>query len=307
MPSRKRAVPASREEAGSLPVALGLFVALALPYVLYRADSAEQLRDSKLALQAAGAALALGAVAWTALRRAFPFPAFRTLSAAGRAAAAAIAAALVLSVASGLVNSARVDPLTAAAVLSPLALALAGASRDGARLARSALTAVLAAGAVTGLLAAAQRFLGILRLIPVEAQEPRFLAVALIGNPGDVASALVLPALLFWIRATEPRPLRPRLLAAAGLAACLVGLGATESVDPLAAVGAGLLVHTLLDLSARWKPFVAAIVLLAAASAATGAGRRVLVKLDQLRRGETAEATTQRDIGVLAAFEMIRA
>ena len=39
-------------------------------------------------------------------------------------------------------------------------------------------------------LAALQRFGGVLRL-PVEAPEPRFLATALIGNPGDVGAALV--------------------------------------------------------------------------------------------------------------------
>src|SRR5512135_3197787 len=120
MPSRKRSVPANREEAGSLPVALGLLVALVLPYVLYQADSAEQLRESKLVLQAAGAGLALAALAWGAFRRGSPLPAVRTLSVSGRAAATAIAAALGLSIVSGLVNTARIDLLTAAAVLSPL-------------------------------------------------------------------------------------------------------------------------------------------------------------------------------------------
>lgn len=141
----------------------------------------------------------------------------------------------------------------------------------------------------------------------MEAPEPRFLAAALIGNPGDVAAALLVPAVLLWNRVTAASGLRSRLLAAAGLAACLVGLGATEAIAPLGAFAAAVLFHTLLDVRARWRPFLAAVLLFVAAAGATGAGRRALVKLGELRKGEAARASTQRDIGVLAALEMIRA
>jgi tetratricopeptide (TPR) repeat protein len=43
-----------------------------------------------------------------------------------------------------------------------------------------------------------------------------------------------------------------------------------------------------------------------AALAGTGAGRRALAKLEQIRRGNFAAAATQRDIGFLAAAEMTR-
>jgi O-antigen ligase len=307
MPPKRAAAPAPREGPEAFLVPLGLLVALVVPYLVWLADSPEQLRDSKLVVQAAGAAIALAGLAWEAWRQGSPFPTFGELPAAGRIAVAAIATAFALALASGVVNEARVDPLTAAAVLSPVALALAGASRRGAAAGRRVVTALLLAGVLTGLLAAAQRFVGLFRLIPIEATEPRFLAVALIGNPGDVAAALLFPALLLSVRMTAEDGWRPRLLAAAGLAACLVGLGATESIAPFGALGAGLLAHTLLDLRARWKPLVAALLLAAAAAAATGTLRRALVKLDQLRRGETATATTQRDIGILAALEMVRA
>ena len=39
----------------------------------------------------------------------------------------------------------------------------------------------------------------------------------------------------------------------------------------------------------------------------TGAGSRFLLKVDEIRRGDLASATTQRDIGLLAAREIIRA
>ncbi len=310
MPKKKTAVPAGgdppRHGVAALLVPFGLLFALVLPFFVWLADSPEQLRDVKLVLQAFGAATALAPLALQALRRR-PLPGLGDLSSAGRFAAGAFAAALGLALVSGVTNLSRVDPLTAAAVLSPLALLLVGASRPGEAAAPRVFAALMIAGAATGLLAGAQRFLGVLRILPMEAPEPRFLAAALIGNPGDVAAALLVPAVLLWIRVTSAPDLRPRLVAAAGLAACLFGLGATEAIAPLGAFAASVLFHTLLDIRARWRPFLAAALLFAAAAGVTGAGRRALEKLDQFRRGEAAEASTQRDIGVLAALEMIRA
>jgi hypothetical protein len=303
-PSAAVSSPAGAEAA---LVPLGLLTALVLPFFVWLADSPEQLRDSKLALQALGASIALLGLGLEAYRRRRPLPRLRDLSAAGRAAAAALAGALVLALVSALANSARVDPLTAAAVLTPLALAAAGASGTGAAAVPRLFSGLMLAGVVTGLLASAQRFFGILRIIPIEAPESRFLASALIGNPGDVAAALLFPALLLWIRMTGAPAWRPRLLAAAGLAACLLGLAATESMAPLAAFAAAVLFHTLLDARARWRPFLAAALLLAVATVVTGADRRVALKLRQFRQGRIGAATTQRDIGFLAALEMIRA
>ena len=305
MPARKT-VDAPREGAESFLVPAGLLVALVLPFFVWLADSPDQLRDSKLAVQALGASVALAGLLFDAIRRGVPFGPLGGAPAFGRVAVLALSGALALSLVSGLARSERVDPLTAAAVLSPLALAVAGASRSGAAAAPRLFGALAVAGAATGLLAAGQRYLGGLRIIPIDAPEPRFLAVALIGNPGDVAAALLLPALVCWVRMTGTRG-RARLLPATGLGACLLGLGATEAIAPLGAFAAAVLLHTLLDLRTRIRPLLAAVLLFAAAAGATGAGRRALEKLDQLRRGDTAVATTQRDIGALAAVEMIRA
>jgi tetratricopeptide (TPR) repeat protein len=312
MPGRKTIRPSparasSPAGAEAILVPLGLLAALVLPFFVWLADSPEQLRDSKLVLQAAGATIALLGLALEAYRRQRPFPGFRDLPGAGQAAVSALAGVLVLALASAVANSARVDPLTAAAVLSPLALAAVGASDTGTAAAPRVFGGLMLAGAVSGLLAAAQRFLGVLRIIPMEAPEPRFLAAGLVGNPGDLAAALLFPAVLLWIRMTGERPQRGRLFAAAGFTACLVGLGATESMAPLAALAAGVFVHFLLDVRARWRPFAAAILLFAIATGVTGAGPRALQKLGELRRGRIGAATTQRDIGVLAAVEMIRA
>jgi O-antigen ligase len=310
MPKKTTAVPAAAaprpEGVEALLLPLGLLLALVLPFVVWLADSPEQLREVKLGLQALGATMALAGLSLGSLRRR-PLTDLADLSPAGRLGAAALAAAIGFALVSGLTNLSRVDPLTATAVLSPLALLLAGTSRAGEAAAPRVLSGLMIAGAATGLLAGAQRYLGILRILPMVAPEPRFLAAALIGNPGDVAAALLFPAVLLWIRLTSVPGLRSRFVAAAGLAACLLGLGATEAIAPLGAFAAAVFFHTLMDLRARWRPFVAAVLLFAAAAGVTGAGRRALVKLNQLRRGETAKASTQRDIGVLAALEMIRA
>ncbi len=312
MPRRKtgrpsRASAPSPAGAESYLVPLGLLVALILPFFVWLADSPEQLRDSKLALQALGATMAILGLAVQAFRRQRPLPALREIRPAGRVAAAGFAGVLALALASGFANSARVDPLTAAAVLSPLTLAVVGISRAGRAAAPRVFAALALAGIATALLASAQRFLGVFRILRIEAPEPRFLAAALIGNPGDVAAALLFPALLLWIRVADASSFRLRLLPASGLAVCLLGLGATEAIVPLVALAAGIVVHALLDLRARWRPLTAAALLFGVAAWVTGAGGRALEKLDEFRKGQVGAATTQRDIGVLAALEMIRA
>lgn len=297
---------ASAPAAGKILVVLGLVFSLALSFFLWLADSPEQMRDGKLAFQAAGAAAALLGLALMARRR-NPLPSLRELPPITRAGLAALAVALLFALVSAVANRSHVDPLTSVAVLSPLALAVAGASSPGAAAARRVFGSLMAVGAATGLMAAAQRFLGVLRIIRMDTPEPRFHAAALIGNPGDVGAVLVAPAVLLWTGLTSATGLRLRLLYGAGLGAALVGLGATEAIAPLGAFAVAVLLHTFLDLRRRWPAFVGAALLLVAAAAGTGAGGRILTKLEQLRSGEVGTASTQRDIGVLAAVEMIRA
>ncbi len=251
-------------------------------------------------MQALGAALAM-----LGLARGGALPALGREPAA-RVAALGLLACLALALLSAAANADVVDPLTVAAVLSPLALLLAGASRPGARVAPAAVIALMAAGAGTGALASLQRWAGLFRL-PLEVPEPRFLAAGLIGNAGDVGMALVVPALLLFTRAAEPGGRAgARGLAALGLAAALLGLFATESVAPELALGGGAMAFVALGFRRR---SLALCALLAAAllAAATGSGRRLLLKLDELRRRDFASATTQRDIGLLAGREMLRA
>lgn len=292
--------------AGELLVPLGLIFSLSLSFLLWLADSADQLRDCKVAFQALGASAALVGLALGARRRR-PILSWREMPPFVRMGLAALGGALAFALVSAFVNQSRVDPLTIVAILAPLALVTAGASAPGAAAAPRVFGALMVAGAATGLLATAQRFLGVLRIIQMDAPEPRFRAAALIGNPGDVGAALVAPTLLLWISLTSATSVRARLLAGFGLLSTLVGLGATESIAPLVAVAAAVLLHTLLDVRRRWILFVGLTFLLVAAAATSGASRRLLAKIGQFRSGQASIASTQRDIGVLAAFEMIRA
>ena len=280
-------------------VRIGILAALALPFLVFSAASSDTLRESKVLVQALGASLALLGLARGEL-----------LPAPGRGRAARVVlfglkAALALALLSAIANANVVDPLTAAAVLSPLALLFLGASAAGAAVAPAALATLMAAGAFTGALAALQRWAGLFRM-SLDVPEPRFLAAGLIGNAGDVGMALVLPALLLFASATTPGATRTRVLASLGLLSTLLGLLATESIGPALAFCAGALLYVALDFPRRR---LALFALLAAAllAGATGAGQRALVKLNQLRTGDVATATTQRDIGLYAAREMVRA
>ncbi len=281
-------------------VVVGILAALVSPFLFFSAASSDALRETKLLVQALGAALAM-----LGLARHGSFPALGPGRAA-RVAAFGLLSVLAFALLSALANVDVVDPLTAVAVLSPLALLFAGASRPGARVAGAAAVALMAAGAATGALAALQRWVGVFRL-PLEAPEPRFLAAGLIGNAGDVGMALVIPAVLLFTRAATPgESTAARVVAAAGLLATLLGLFATESVAPALAFGGGAAAFLALDFRRR-SLALAALVAAALLAVATGAGRRALVKLDELRRGDLASATTQRDIGLLAGREMLRA
>jgi tetratricopeptide (TPR) repeat protein len=294
------AAPGETPETRLVPA--GVILALVLPFVVFSAASSGALRESKVFAQAIGSSLALFGLAAAG---AWGFAAGEDRGRAARVAPFAVAAALVLALASAAVNARVVDPLVLGAILSPFALLAAGASRAGAAVAARAATAVCLAGALSGLLAAAQRWLGILRM-PLEAPEPRFFAAALVGNPGDLAMALVVPAVLLFVTAADRlRPPRLRALAAAGLAATLLGVLATEAVAPALAFGAGALVHVLLA-PRRRAPALAALLAVAGLLAASGGARRAVEKAAQVRRGDFASATTQRDIGLLAAAEMIR-
>jgi O-antigen ligase len=280
-------------------VRIGILAALALPFLVFSTASSDALRESKFLVQALGVSLALLGLARGEL---FPAPG---RGRAARVVLFGLGAALVLALASAIANASVVDPFTAAAVLSPLALLFLGASAAGAAAAPAALATLMAAGALTGALAALQRWAGLFRM-PLDVPEPRFLAAGLIGNAGDVGMALVLPALLLFASSAAPGAIRARLLAALGLFAALLGLLATESVGPALAFGAGAFLYVALDFPRRR---LALFALLAAAflAGATGAGQRAFSKLKQLRMGDVATATTQRDIGLYAAREMVRA
>jgi tetratricopeptide (TPR) repeat protein len=280
-------------------VPIGILAALALPFLVFSAASSDALRESKAAVQALAASAALFGLARGGL---LPAPG---RSRAARVVLLGLGGALALALLSAIANAEVVDPLTAAAVLSPLALLLLGASASGEAVAPAALATLMAAGALTGALAALQRWAGLFRM-PLDVPEPRFLAAGLIGNAGDVGMALVLPALLLFATSATPGAAGRRALAAVGLLAALLGLVATESIGPALAFFAGALLYVALDFPGR-RPALLALLAVALLTGATGAGRRALVKLGQLRSGDVAAATTQRDIGLYSALEMVRA
>jgi O-antigen ligase len=314
--TRPRPPEANREGLGGLLVPLGILAALLLPYFVYSIASSDMLRESKLFGQALGVVLALAGLALTvsaappaAGNAAAPGPANAGVL-AGRGARLPLfffAAAALLALVSAAGNAGWVDPLVAAALAPAAALFMIGRTRAGAACAPRALGVLAMAGVASGLLGSVQRFSGLLRL-PLEAPEPRFFATALVGTPGDLGAALLAPALLLWMRAVSGHVAwRGRLAAAVGLGFVLLGIGATETITPLVAFAAGVVAHLVLRPLARWRPFVLVSVLALGAGAFTGAGRRVLVKWDQVRAGKLGAASTERDIGFLAAAEMVRA
>jgi O-antigen ligase len=294
MPSPEREAPGGARE---LLAPLGTLAALVLPFFVLTLSSAEATREAKLAAQSAGASLVLFGLASL-----FRAPAPRIAwSPAARRAGMALTACLALfaaSFAAGLLRDR--DPLDGLPLLPALALFLWGSTREGETTTRRAISLLVACGAATGLLAALQRFGGLLRL-PVEAPEPRFFATALIGNPGDVGAALVIPALL---AASSLARGGRRLAPGVALVACVAGLAAAGTLAPLVAFASGAAILVALDFRRRLLPAVVAGAATLALLAATGVVQRVAGKVAS---GDVATLTTQRDIGVLSAFESIRA
>jgi O-antigen ligase len=288
----------NREDPGGgveLLAPLGALLAVALPFFVLSLASAETTREAKLAAQAGGAVLVLAGLALTP-----PSEAPASPSGISRFVRRSLLAALTLFVASfavGLVSGR--DPLDALPLLSALALAAWGATRAGESASGRSLDLLVVCGAATGVLAALQRFAGLLRL-PVEAPEPRFFATALIGNPGDVGAALVIPALLAASWLAEGRR---RFASALALACCVSGLAAAATLAPLAAFVAGAAVLVSFDLRRRLVPALAAAAATVVLLAGTGVLRRAAEKVAS---GDVTTLTTQRDIGVLAALETIR-
>jgi O-antigen ligase len=271
-------------------------MAVLLPFFVFSLRSNDALRECKLSVQCLGAALVLWGLASerTGTQR------------VGRGVRVALLGLVVLLALSGSLAARTLDPFDFVPVLAAGALLLGGASRPGAAFARRLFAATMLAGVATGVLAVGQRFLGFWSP-PVDVTQPRFAATALMGNPGHVGAALVLPSLLLWMRLwSGDVAFRRRLLFVAGLLAVLAGLGATETVTALAAVAAGLAIHLLLDFKRRWRIFLVGAVVASMAAGATGTLGRIGNKVRELRSGNLAAASTQRDIGLLAALEMIR-
>lgn len=287
-------------DTGVLLLTLGLLLATALPFVVVSVLSDEVHHEAKLFAQAAAAALALVGLLLSREPGAEGPPAGLP-----RFAALALGGAVLCALVSALARHATVDPFVALAFLSPAALFLAGAAAFAPRAAPRALSLLGFCGALTGALAFGQRFLHLPRL-PLQVPEPRFLATALVGNPGEMAAGLVLPALILWSGAleTDGTP-RRRLLSALGFLACALGLGAAETITPILAILAGLLVHAVLSPRRRWLPLAVALLVGAGVLAATGTGARVAGKLRELRSGRIGAALTQRDIGLSAGVEMV--
>ena len=160
--------------------------------------------------------------------------------------------------------------------------------------------ALMAAGAATGALAALQRWAGLFRL-PLRPRSPGFFAAGLIGNAGDVGMALVIPAVLLFARAAEPRRESADESAAAALGLSRRSSGSSRPSRSRRRSRSAGAPRSFVALDFRRRSLaLSALVAAAFLAIATGAGRRVLVKLDELRRGDLASATTQRDIGLLA-------
>ncbi|HQQ79718.1 MAG TPA: hypothetical protein PLB01_20430, partial [Thermoanaerobaculia bacterium] len=123
--SREPAAPPTEDGAESRLVSAGVVLALVLPFISFSTASSGALRESKLLAQALGSGLVLFGLAapgaWGFLRG-------EASSRTARVPPLALAAALAFACASAAANAHVVDPLVLGALLSPLALAAAGAS-----------------------------------------------------------------------------------------------------------------------------------------------------------------------------------
>jgi O-antigen ligase len=134
--------------------------------------------------------------------------------------------------------------------------------------------------------------------------DPRLGITSFAGNPGDLSSYLVLPALIaLWM------VFRKKWLAAVPLVLCLYGLALTQTLASLAAVAAGAVVLALLELPRRKvvaglaaAAVVATVLVLAVAPLRV----RVAGKLKGLAEGDLNEVLTGRLDGWRAALWMMR-
>ncbi len=291
-----------------LLVPVGVLLALLLPYVVYSLVSNDAVRETKLLAQGLGASLVfLGLGNWISSREApsrLPGPGPLV---------GLFGAAMGLVAVSGFVHAGGVvDPLAIVPVLAPLALFVAGAfalGEEGGTLVSRATRslAVLAAG--SGALVFAQRFLGVFRW-PGIAKDgllfSRSYATALIGNPGDVGTALAIPFLLLWVSIFRSPSNRATTLRATGLLLTGLGLVSSTALTAIVAVGAGIALHVLLVLSGRTRRLAVLAILLFGTIFASGRWGRVPEKIADLLTGRFGAAASDRDVGLFPAIEMVR-
>jgi len=144
-----------------------------------------------------------------------------------------------------------------------------------------------------------------LRLAGIQ-YDPRLGITSFAGNPGDLSSYLVLPALIALWMLLSPRT--GRWIAAPALALCLYSLALTQTLASLAAVATGAVVLALLKLPRRRvlaglaaAAVVAAVLVLAVAPLRV----RVEGKLRGLAEGDLNEVLTGRLDGWRAALWMM--
>jgi hypothetical protein len=283
---------------------VGMHLALFLPYVVISLVSPDAVRESKVLAQGLASALVLLGLSFDtlangqgSLRIRLP----RLLAVTSLGAAAFVAASVVRGLFSW------TDPMVLAPVGTAAALFAIGASRRGAAIGSRAFVVLAVAGALTGLLAALQRTAGIL-LLPVEGADARFRTTALVGSPGDLGAALVLPAVILAAGLMDAASSRAsRALHVAGLCFVLLGLASAETLTSLGAVVAGIAAYSAFELRRRGAVLaglaVAGLLALLAVGATTRFGQIAVF----LRQKSISKVVTERDIGVRASVEMLRA
>jgi O-antigen ligase len=159
--------------------------------------------------------------------------------------------------------------------------------------------------------------LGLLDWLPISAPTARLRLTSTLGNPGDVASFLVLPTLIALSR-LRAAGRNERVALAAALIVMLAAIAATATLAATAAVIAGGAVWWWMSSVRRGNPnappsrtMVLAIALLVIAGAATMVvssplRTRVAEKVGQLARGELNALLTGRIDGWRTAWAMLR-
>jgi O-antigen ligase len=283
---------------------VGVYLALFLPYVVISLVSPDAIRESKVLVQGLASALVLIGLAFDTLpdgRRPERVRLPRLLAVTTLGAAAFVAASGI----QGLLS--WTDPLVLVPVGTAAVLFAVGASRRGAAVGSRAFVVLAFAGALSGLLAALQRTAGIF-LFPIEGADARYRAAALLGSPGDVGAALVLPAVILAVGLMDAaRSRASRALHLAGLGLVLLGLASAEALTPLAAVVVGIVSFSAFDLRRRGPVLAGLAVAGLLALLAVGATARFGRIAGLLRQKSISVAVTERDIGVRASVEMLRA